>query len=104
MGPKICLVTMGEKGCYYAAGNFSGHIKAYKVEAVDATGCGDSFVSSVLYGISRNSIRKLEEDEGKLAGVLKYASAAAALTATRKGVIPSLPLKDEVDKYISLNI
>jgi fructokinase len=100
MGPEICLVTIGEKGCFYATKEFSGHMPAFKVNTVDATGCGDSFVSGVLYGINDKSLEKISLEEDKMLEVLKYASAAAALTATQKGVIPSLPVKDEVDKYI----
>jgi fructokinase len=99
MGPKICLVTLGDKGCFYAAGDFSGHIPSFKVNTVDATGCGDSFVSGVLYGINDKGLEEISQKEDSLQEILKYASAAAALTATQKGVIPSLPLKDEVDKY-----
>jgi fructokinase len=103
MGPEICLVTLGEKGCHYAAGSFSGHIPAFKVDAVDATGCGDSFVSGVLYSINHKGLDKISREEKDLMKAVRYASAAAALTATQKGVIPSLPTKNKVDKYLTDN-
>ena len=101
MGPEICLVTVGEKGSYYASRGFSGYVPAYRVNAVDATGCGDSFVSGFLNGIISYGIQELKDTEDKLVEVLKFASAAAAITATRKGVIPSLPTKGQVDDFIS---
>lgn len=100
MGPAICLVTMGEKGCYFLTRDSFGYVPAFRVYAVDATGCGDSFVSGVLYSIAKNGIENLTASRLQLAAALRFASAAAALTATGKGVIPSLPEKDEVDKYL----
>jgi fructokinase len=99
-GPGICLVTMGEKGCYFNTGSFSGKIGAYSVDAVDATGCGDSFVSGVLSGIAASGFHKLIKSEEELLKTLEFASAAAAITATKKGVIPALPLREEVEGFL----
>jgi len=101
MGPGICLVTRGDKGSYYAAGGFSGHFPACNVDTVDATGCGDSFVSGILKGIIAEGIEVLRGSRDRLVEVLKFASAAAAITATKKGVIPSLPTRDEVEVFLS---
>ncbi len=101
MGPRICMVTMGEKGCYYATGDFAGYLPAYRVNTVDATGCGDSFVSGVLFEIAANGIKELLKKEISLVEAVKFASAAAALTAMKKGVIPALPTRVEVNNYIS---
>ena len=103
MGPEICLVTVGEKGCYFLTHKSFGYVPAFEVDTVDATGCGDSFVSGVLYSIIKNGIDKLTSSRLKLAESLRFASAAAAMTATQKGVIPSLPAKDEVDGYLLKN-
>ena len=101
MAPRICMVTMGEKGCYYATGDFAGYLPAYRVDTVDATGCGDSFVSGVLSEIAANGIQELLKKESNLVKAVKFASAAAALTAMKKGVIPALPTRGEVNNYIS---
>jgi fructokinase len=101
MGPDICMVTLGEKGCRFLTKNASGYVPAFKADAVDATGCGDSFVSGVLYSIAENGIGKLVSNRLKLAASLRFASAAAALTAAQKGVIPALPVKAQVDKFLS---
>jgi fructokinase len=99
-GPAICLVTMGEKGCYYQTGKFSGEIDAYHVDAVDATGCGDSFVSGILSGTAAYGLHKLIGSREELLKTIEFASAAAAITATKKGVIPALPLRKEVEAFL----
>ena len=100
MGPKICLVTMGENGCFYNTGRFSGKLNVYKVKTVDATGCGDSFVSGILLKIAAVGIDELLQKEENIIGSIEFASAAAAITSTKKGVIPALPLLEEVEIFI----
>lgn len=100
MGPRICIVTLGEKGSYYATEEFLGKVDAYKVDTVDATGCGDSFVSGILFGVIKKHISALCKDEKALLEVIRFSSAAAAITSTQKGVIPALPTKNEVDDFI----
>lgn len=40
------------------------------------------------------------QDETKLREVLRFANAGGAITATKKGAIPSLPTEEEVLKLI----
>jgi len=100
MGPKICLVTMGENGCFYNTGRFSGRLDVYKVKTVDATGCGDSFVSGVLFKIATVGVDELLQKEENIIDSIEFASAAAAITSTRKGVMPALPLREEIEVFI----
>ncbi|MCK5567314.1 MAG: hypothetical protein KAI62_05335, partial [Actinomycetia bacterium] len=46
-------------------------------------------------------IHKLLKKETNLVEAVKFASATAALTAMKKGVIPALPTRGEVNNYIS---
>ena len=99
-GPKLCIVTMGAKGCVYSTGKYTGLLPAFKVKTVDATGCGDSFVAGLLVGLVESGLDCLIENQGKIISVLKFASAAAAITSVRKGVIDSLPYRAEIEKFI----
>jgi len=99
-GPKLCIVTIGAKGCIYSTGKYTGLLPAFKVKTVDATGCGDSFVAGLLAGLVENGLDCLIENQGKIISVLKFASAAAAITSVRKGVIDSLPYRTEIEKFI----
>lgn len=99
-GPKLCIVTMGAKGCVYSTGKYTGLLPAFKVKTVDATGCGDSFAAGLLVGLVESGLDCLIENQGKIISVLKFASAAAAITSVRKGVIDSLPYRAEIEKFI----
>jgi ribokinase len=65
------------------------------VRQVDSTAEGDSFTSAFALKFAEGS----EIDEA-----VKFASAAAAITVTREGAIPSLPSRDEVEEFMKENI
>lgn len=91
-GYKNVLITLGDKGSYFKNADSELTVKSYKVKAVDSTAAGDSYIGAFAYGLSiGNSIEE----------ALKYASAASALAVTKMGAQPSLPLKSEVDEFVS---
>lgn len=81
-GPKICVVTQGEKGCLVASGGKIFHQPAYKVKAVDTNGAGDVFMGGFTYGLING---------WPLQKTAQFASAAAAITCTKFGKIKSIP-------------
>jgi ribokinase len=92
-GVKEVIVTVGEKGCIYVSSEHSRVFRAYKVDAVDTTAAGDNFIGSVTVALS----------EGKtIEAAIPFAMAAAALTVTKKGAQASLPYRDEVEEFISI--
>jgi len=99
-GPGLCLVTLGEEGCYYKTRKLFGKLAAYKVNTVDSNGCGDSFVSAILFKIIENSFDNVISNKEIMLSVIKFASAAAAITSTKIGVIPSLPSVEEVENFL----
>jgi len=62
------------------------------IEAVDATGAGDSFTAALTVAL-------VEEQPYQQA--LSFACAAGACAATKKGAQPSLPFRDEVLKMLT---
>ncbi|XP_075523734.1 putative fructokinase-4 [Primulina tabacum] len=96
---KLLLVTLGEKGCRYYTKTFRGSVDAYRVNTVDTTGAGDSFVGALLCKIVDD--HSIIHDEGRLKEVLKYACACGAITTTKKGAIPALPRHTDVVNLIS---
>ncbi|KAJ8466305.1 hypothetical protein OPV22_028857 [Ensete ventricosum] len=91
---KLLLVTLGDKGCKYFTKDFRGTVGSFTVKQVDTTGAGDAFVGALLQGIVED--RSALQDEKKLRQVLRFANACGAITATKKGAIPSLPSASEV--------
>ncbi len=93
-GTFTIIVTMGDKGALIVDkfDNEAQLIPAFKVEAIDTTAAGDAFIG----GFASALLRNLEIDEA-----VKYANACGALAATKFGAQPSLPTKDEIEKFIS---
>ncbi|KAB5515860.1 hypothetical protein DKX38_026508 [Salix brachista] len=87
---KLLLVTLGEKGCNYYTKNFHGSVEAFHVDTVDTTGAGDSFVGALLCKIVDD--QSVLEDEPRLREILRFANACGAITTTKKGAIPALPM------------
>ena len=67
-------------------------LSAYRVEAVDATGAGDTFDGAFLS-------RLLAGDDPQSAG--RYANVAAALSTMGYGAVTAIPRQDEVLKALS---
>ncbi|XP_021752616.1 probable fructokinase-1 [Chenopodium quinoa] len=96
---KLLLVTLGDHGCRYYTKKFKGSVDAFKVNAVDTTGAGDSFVGALLGKIVDDL--SVIEDEPRLKEALKFANACGAITTTKKGAIPALPTEAEALELIN---
>lgn len=91
LGVKTVIITLGESGAVLMDKNGYIFQPAFKVEAVDTTAAGDTFVGS--YAASILAGRSPAE-------ALKYASAASAIAVTRLGAQSSIPNHEEVEKFI----
>lgn len=89
-GAKNVVVTLGEKGCYFA-GDKECQISSFPIEAVDTTAAGDSFNAALAISIGKGM--EIEE-------ALKFSNAVGALTSTKKGAQTSLPYMDEVRGFL----
>jgi fructokinase len=100
LGPEAVFLTMGEKGSLAATKRARVFVEAFPVKVADTIGAGDTFHAAILTALDRKGIvaRKqlagLCEDE--LRGLLRFASAAAAINCAREGADP--PRLDEVEK------
>ena len=86
------MLTLGKKGCVYMDAETVSVRGAFSVKAVDTTAAGDTFTGYFLAGISK--------DEG-IEDTLKLASAASAITVSRPGAAPSIPIVSEVVEALS---
>ncbi|MGE3803340.1 MAG: PfkB family carbohydrate kinase [Gemmataceae bacterium] len=89
---QVVIVTDGEHGCWYQYGQERPrHWPAFAVQAADTTGCGDVFHGA--YAAKLASGAGLEDR-------LRFASAAAALKATRTGGQVGIPTRSEVEEFL----
>ena len=99
-GPRLLVVTLGQRGCYYDDGENRGEVPGFEVDAVDPLGAGDAFVAALLSQLLY-APREERLPHDRLREIMVYANAAGALTCTRRGVIPSLPTADELDRFLA---
>ena len=76
------ILTLGEKGSLYSFKDKLLKIKAHKVDTVDTTGAGDTFIGYYVAGIASKMNKKDN---------LKRASKAAAIATTKLGGAGSIP-------------
>ena len=81
------LLTLGEKGAWYADSSGIKKQPAEQVNAVDTTGAGDTFTGYFVAEYAKE--RPVEE-------ILKIACRAAALSVTRPGAASSIPNREEI--------
>lgn len=91
-GVENILITMGTKGSYFVDSNGKGTFTpAYKVDAVDTTAAGDTFIGAFAAAMSLD--RPIEE-------CLRFATAASAIGVTRVGAQSSIPNIVEIEGYL----
>lgn len=94
---RLLVVTRGKEGCIYFTHGYSGEMPGFNVQAIDTTGAGDGFVAGLLKGILEKSDW---EQPQVLHEICRYANAVGALTTTKRGAIPALPTKAEVESFL----
>jgi fructokinase len=110
-GPELCVVTLGPQGSDFQVAEGGEHVPAFRVQTVDATGCGDAFVAALLCQLvnplpeaSSGGVNGSWRDQlspVRMRRILRYANAVGALTALTQGVIPALPTADQVDEFLA---
>ena len=91
-GASSVLVTMGAAGsCYYGADGSLIHTDAYRVDAVDTTGAGDSYTAAMAVAIAEGSDMKQ---------AMELASKVGAMVTTKAGAQTSIPSREEVNVWI----
>jgi ribokinase len=91
-GVKRLIVTLGREGSIFIDPNEEVRIAAFPVDAVDTVGAGDCFCGVFAAGLAEG--REVKE-------ALHRASAAAAISATRKGAQPSMPNRAELEEFLA---
>ncbi|MEI0558076.1 ribokinase [Brachyspira intermedia] len=86
-GVKNIILTLGANGCDFINKEGRKHFDAYKVDVLDTTAAGDSFLGGVVIMIADN---KSMED------AIIFATKVSNITVTRKGAIDSIPTYNEV--------
>ena len=91
-GVKNIIITLGEKGIYFANKNEEYFVDALKLkdEVVDTTGAGDAFNGAFAVALA---------NEHKYKDALIFANKVAAISTTRLGAASSKTKIKEVEEY-----
>ena len=93
-GINNVIITLGKQGAYYKTKDgVCELVPAFKVEAVDTTAAGDTFIGAL--------VSKLDTSFSNLREAIIYASKASSLAVQKLGAIPSIPYKDDVEKQLN---
>ena len=89
-GIEKVVLKMGSTGALYIDNAGYVLIPSYKVPVVDTTAAGDAFTAAM-------ATRLLMGED--IITAIKYANTVGALTVTKLGAQPSLPFKEEIEKW-----
>ena len=85
------IVTLGSQGALFADGQGFEHLLAPKVQAVDTTAAGDTFVGGFAAALASGQSE---------AEAIRFGQVAAALSVTRAGAQPSIPTLHDVQGFV----
>ena len=87
-GVQNVLITLGAAGSVCISGGSYYRAESIKVQAVDTTAAGDTYVGAFVTRLSEGA---------DIAAAMCFASKAAAITVTRMGAQQSIPMRKEVE-------
>jgi fructokinase len=93
---ELIVVTHGPGGATFYTREGQAHVPGFVVSAADTTGAGDAFVAALLTQTLEHGPGYLEH----LPDIVRFACAVGALTTLKKGAIPALPTRQQVDEFL----
>lgn len=90
-GVKFVVITLGSKGAAVIGKDFCEIVPAYKVNAIDTTAAGDSFIGGVSSKLDFKNINK-----ENLIDAVSFGNKVSSIAVQRKGAQPSIPYLKEV--------
>lgn len=90
LGPPVVLLTLGEQGVFASTPEEFFRVAAVPgVEVRDTTGAGDAFVGAFATAFAENP--------ADLAGAVRFANRAAALSVQRVGAAGAMPSREAIE-------
>lgn len=95
-GVKYVIITMGKDGAILVNQEKSAFIKAFKVDAVDTTAAGDSFIGAISSKINHRMLEAFDD----MKAIVEYGNRVSSITVTKPGAQSSLPTLSEVEAIL----
>ena len=91
-GVATAIVKLGGKGLAVSSAEIEGVLQPFKVTAIDTVAAGDTFNGGLAHALERG-MPVLE--------AARFASAAAAISVTRKGAAAAAPSRADVEAFLA---
>ena len=92
-GVKFAVITLGAKGAAVIGKDFCELVPAYKVNAIDTTAAGDSFIGGLSSKLDFKNINK-----ENLIKAVNFGNKVSSISVQRKGAQPSIPYLKEIEE------
>lgn len=90
LGVKEIVLTLGSEGARYYDGETNVFVPAKRVDAVDTTAAGDSFIGGLVVALAK---------EAPINEALEFATRVAAYTVTKFGAQSALPTLADLEAF-----
>jgi ribokinase len=91
-GYRGVVLKLGQLGCYVATETLSAAVPAFEVVAIDTTAAGDTFNAAFAVALAEGA---------PVVEAARFANAAAAISVTRPGAQNSVPVRAEVESFLT---
>ena len=97
---KVVIYTKGKEGASLYTKDKQVHIDGLKVNVVDTTGAGDSFIGAFIYKLLENEQFDLNAiNENQFHEYLTFANLYAAYITTQPGALASMADLNTINKF-----
>ena len=93
-GAKQVVIKLGIKGCYIKTREEALYVPSFKLNAIDTTGAGDSFVAGYITGLVNN---------WELKKIGRFANAVGAKCVMKVGASSGIENKERILQFMEEN-
>lgn len=99
-GVKLAAITLGDKGAFVCIRGESRLVPGFQSVVIDTTGAGDAFFGGFLYRFlsSGKALKDVTLDDA--ADFARFGNATASLCVERRGGIPAMPKRAEIQSRL----
>ena len=91
-GPKKIVITLGKRGAVYCEGGQDAVlVPSFTIQAIDSVAAGDCFNGALAVGLA---------EDMPFGQAVLFATAASAISVTRRGAAASIPARSEIDAFL----
>lgn len=102
LGIPIAAITLGAKGTHVFTGEGDLLVPGFPTTAVDTTGAGDAFWAGFLCALLESNTPVPQITLAQAKEFASFGNGVAALCIQKRGGIPSMPTRKEVDAFLEI--